>query len=284
MPETSKLRVLDLFSGISTGGFSLGLERTGGFKTVAFCEIDPYCRRVLAKHWPGVPIHDDITTRDFTEGEADVITAGFPCQDLSYAGRGAGLSGERSGLYRHVIRAIRLVRPAYTLMENVAALLNRGMGRVLGDVAEAGLDAEWDCISGRDVGAPHGRDRLWIAIADPDKFQRQIGRGSGLGWWLWRAQEIAAARDTNGSWKLQPPRLLGEIRRRIDYSTRSRAWWPRDWQAQFEALRRMDDGIPTRLDRSRDAAAISKLGNAVITVVPEILGQAILKSMEAVDG
>ncbi len=105
-----KLNVLDLFSGI--GGFSLGLERTGGFRTVAFCEIERFARAVLAKHWPDVPCHGDITTREFIEGEADVICGGFPCQDISLAGAGAGLAGERSGLWRELLRAIRVVRPA----------------------------------------------------------------------------------------------------------------------------------------------------------------------------
>ena len=95
-----KLKVLDLFSGI--GGFSLGLERTGGFETVAFCEIDSFCRQVLAKHWPGVPIHDDIQvlSADWlaeTGAWPDVICGGFPCQDISVAGKGAGLGGERCG-------------------------------------------------------------------------------------------------------------------------------------------------------------------------------------------
>src|SRR5438105_3901045 len=96
--EKRKLKLLDLFSGI--GGFSLGFERTGGFETVAFCEIDPYCRAVLAKHWPGVPLFDDVRTLTSAALAAagigvDVITGGFPCQDLSVAGRGAGLGGER---------------------------------------------------------------------------------------------------------------------------------------------------------------------------------------------
>jgi hypothetical protein len=137
------MRVLDLFSGI--GGFSLGLERAG-MCTVGFCEIDPFCRDVLTKHWPAVPIHDDVTTREFQEGEADVICGGFPCQDISVAGAGAGLAGERSGLWRELLRAIRVVRPHYAIVENVAALLGRGMGTVLGDLAEIGHDAEWHCI------------------------------------------------------------------------------------------------------------------------------------------
>ena len=162
------MKVLDLFSGI--GGFSLGLERAG-MQTVAFCEIDPFGRRVLAKHWPDIPCHDDVTTREFHEGEADVICGGFPCQDISLAGAGAGLSGERSGLYRELVRAIRLVRPRYAIVENVAALLSRGMGTVLGDMAEIGYDAEWHCIPASAVGAPHRRDRVWI-VANPDGSRR----------------------------------------------------------------------------------------------------------------
>jgi DNA (cytosine-5)-methyltransferase 1 len=166
------MNVLDLFSGI--GGFSLGLERAG-MRTVAFCEIDPYCRDVLAKHWPAAELHADVTQRGFVEGEADVITAGFPCQDISYAGEGAGLAGARSGLYRHVIRALRLVRPRFAVLENVSALLSRGLDTVLGDMAEVGYDAEWHCIPASAVGAPHRRDRIWI-IADAGSEQHESSR------------------------------------------------------------------------------------------------------------
>lgn len=160
-----KLKVLDLFSGL--GGFSLGLERTGGFETVAFCEIDPFCRHVLAKHWPGVLIHDDIQTLSadwLAEMGAwpDVICGGFPCQDLSYAGKGAGLAGERSGLWREYARLIGEIRPAFVVVENVAALLGRGLGDVLGDLAALGYDAEWHGIPASAIGAPHRRDRVWI--------------------------------------------------------------------------------------------------------------------------
>src|SRR5690348_7144513 len=121
----TKLRVLDLFSGI--GGFSLGLERTGGFETVAFCEIDPFCRRVLAKHWPNVPCFEDVTTlRGESVGPVDAICGGFPCQDISYAGNGAGLAGARSGLWFEYARLIRELGPKLVLVENVAALLSRG--------------------------------------------------------------------------------------------------------------------------------------------------------------
>lgn len=172
------MKVLDLFSGIRA--FSLGLERAG-METVGFCEIDPFCRAVLAKNYPSIECHHDIATLNPKQGSADVICGGFPCQDISLAGKRAGLSGSRSGLYRQMLRAIRLVRSKYALMENVAALLNFGMGFVLADMATDGLDAEWDCISAGDIGAPHGRDRVWIAIANPDLLKRSVRRPTGLG-------------------------------------------------------------------------------------------------------
>ena len=126
---SGKLQVLDLFSGI--GGFSLGLERTGGFETKAFCEIDPFCRRVLAKHWPDVPCFEDVTTlRGEDVGPVDVICGGFPCQDISIAGLGEGLDGARSGLWSEIVRLVRDLRPSFLLVENVAALLGRGLDRV----------------------------------------------------------------------------------------------------------------------------------------------------------
>ena len=119
------LTVLDLFSGI--GGFSLGLERTGGFRTVAFCEIEDYPRKVLDKHWPGVPCHPDVTKlRGDDVGPVDVICGGFPCQDISLAGAGAGLAGERSGLWREYARLIGELRPRYAIIENVSSLVSGG--------------------------------------------------------------------------------------------------------------------------------------------------------------
>ena len=169
-------KLLDLFSGI--GGFSLGLERTGGFETVAFCEIEPFPRAVLKEHWPDVPCYEDVRSltaeRLGSDGiSVDVICGGFPCQDLSYAGKGAGLEGARSGLWSEIARLVGELRPKYLIVENVSALLSRGLGRVLGDLAEIGYDAEWHCIPASAVGAPHRRDRIWI-VAYP------IGRGYGL--------------------------------------------------------------------------------------------------------
>ena len=159
------MKHLDLFSGI--GGFSLGLE-AAGMETVAFVENDEDCQSVLSRHWCDVPIYGDIKEVDFNEFEdIDIITAGFPCTDASTAQEyRTGTSGERTGLYREVVRAIRVVRPRYTIMENVAGLLDTGMGNVLGDLVEAGQDIEWDCISASDCGAPHERERLWI-VSNP---------------------------------------------------------------------------------------------------------------------
>lgn len=126
-----KLRILDLFSGI--GGFSLGLERTGGFETAAFCEIEKFPRAVLAKHWPEVPCYDDVRTLTGARLAADgitgidVITGGFPCQDLSVAGKQAGMSeGTRSGLWSEIVRLTRELRPRYVICENVRNLLSGG--------------------------------------------------------------------------------------------------------------------------------------------------------------
>lgn len=139
------MNVLDLFSGI--GGFSLGLERAG-MRTVAFCEINPFCQRVLAKHWPTVPCYDDIRTltaerlaANAATGDIqiDVICGGFPCQDVSFAGRRAGLDGERSGLWFEYARLVSEIRPKIIIVENTPGLLSLGMGTVLGAWPRSGM-------------------------------------------------------------------------------------------------------------------------------------------------
>lgn len=297
----TKLRVLDLFSGI--GGFSLGLERTGGFETVAFCEMKPHAQAVLAKNFPGVPCHDDVTTYEFNEGEADVITAGFPCQDLSFAGAGAGLSGSRSGLYREVIRAIRVVRPVRAVLENVAALLSRGLGTVLGDLAEIGYDAEWHCIPASSVGAPHRRDRIWI-VANPRgeqhkssgapisgalseglskaymantsckrcdetgelRYTEPTERASGCG----KALAHTNSDDAQGFFSgcLDTEGRSGSIRGSAGSCCDGVGQW-----AVEPGLGRVAYGVPHRVDR------LEELGNAVVPQVPEIIGYAILEAI-----
>lgn len=187
------LRHLDVFSGI--GGFALGLRWAGGFETVGFCEIDPFCRRVLAKHWPGVWIHDDVRslTGDLVRercGGVDLITAGFPCQQVSVAGRGEGIGTaerptERSGLVWELLRIVREVAPARVLLENVPALKARGADQVLAAL-EGMRYTCWPIVVGADdVGAPHRRKRVWIVarlgLADAGSLRVADADGTGRG-------------------------------------------------------------------------------------------------------
>jgi DNA (cytosine-5)-methyltransferase 1 len=246
----NKLRVLDLFSGI--GGFSLGLERTGGFETVAFCEIEEFPRRVLAKHWPEVPCYHDISTAEF--GEAmDVVTAGFPCQDISIANQNAtGLSGERSGLFWHIIRTVCMVGRPRLLLENVAELLKRGMGSILGALAQIGYDAQWHCIPASAVGASQERDRVWI-IADPSEIRATR---------LLTSADIGAARQ-------------GRQGGQADLLHIANAAFERGDCHAEPLLRGMACRLPRRVDR------VGSCGNSVDPAIPELIGNAILASIAA---
>ena len=155
------LTIGSLFSGI--GGLELGLEVAGVGKTIWQVEQDDFCRNILARHWPEAERFNDIkTVETHNLRYADIICGGFPCQDISLAGSGAGLAGERSGLWGEMHRVIREIRPRFVIVENVPALTGRGLGTVLGDLASCGYDAEWDCISAASIGACHHRDRIFI--------------------------------------------------------------------------------------------------------------------------
>ena len=233
-----KLRVLDLFSGI--GGFSVGLEKTGGFETVAFCEKNRDRWPVLNKHWPSVPIIEDV--KRMPDGlVVDLVTAGFPCQDISFQGKGAGLSGSRSRLFWRIVRTAGLVGWPRLLLENVAALLDRGMGDVLGALAQVGYDIQWDCIPGSSVGAPHIRDRVWISAQhrskrEPGIWLKQICRQSAFSW----LQNVRRAEDLPERSPLYPSKLC-----------------------------RGGNGVRKRLDAC---------GNAVIPQIPESIGREILRA------
>ena len=287
-----KLKVLDLFSGI--GGFSLGLERTGGFETVAFCEIEDFPRRVLAKHWPSVPCYRDVreltAERLAADGIAvDVICGGFPCQDISTAGKGAGLAGERSGLWSEIARLVGELRPRYVIVENVSALLGRGLGTVLGDLAEIGYDAEWHCIPASHVGAPHRRDRIWI-VAYP-RYERVLQRGQHddgcqksadlrgvCGDALSRGQQSEVLADAFiPRWERglhrwansQRESLAGHLGR-----CRSMDGQPiENWWSTEPDVGRVANGIPDRSHR------LKSLGNAVVPQIPELIGNAILSAI-----
>jgi DNA (cytosine-5)-methyltransferase 1 len=204
------MRFVSWFAGI--GGFDLGLERAG-HTVVAHSEIDPYCRRVLERHWPGVPNLGDIrNARPEDVPDAELWTAGFPCEDISRAGRRAGLAGRHSGRWSDLLRAVRLVRPGRLLLENVATLCTRGLDRVAGDLAESGYDAEWDCLPAAAFGAPHIRDRIFV-VAHPSS-----GRHGAP----------------------QAPLFAGRTRPIAD------PWW-----SDQPGIPRVDDGLPSRVERRR---------------------------------
>ena len=303
------LNVLDLFSGI--GGFSLGLERTGGFKTVAFCDVDKKAQAVLKKHWPEVPIYDDVSklTKEDIHGTVDVITGGFPCQDISLAGKGAGLEGERSGLWWEFHRLIKELQPKWVIAENVSALRSRGLDQVLRSLSEIGYDAEWHCIPASAVGAPHRRDRVWI-VAYPQlhglsspKIARSIEEAirqestrenntfniegtSGVP----TSSEAVAYPHMHDGWDRSIPQSserearveLGSSSERqhepnssksLAYSSSSsiiRSIPQSDFWSVEPNVGRVANGIPKRVDR------IKQLGNAVVPQIPELIGRAIL--------
>jgi len=292
------LSVLDTFSGI--GGFSYGLEMLcGGYKTVAFCEVDEYCRKVLAKHWPDVPCYGDIkevTVERLREDglmPIDLVCGGFPCQDISVAGKGAGIQGARSGLWAELCRLIGEIRPRWAVMENVSALLGRGLGTVLGDLAAIGYDTEWHCIPASCVGAPHHRDRIWI-VADSqscDAGQSQVGNtkragaicaGNGVGL---RAESGRLSSDfpdagglrcdaesvgVEGNWadRQQEPSTppCSEILRRHCAGSGTGQW------KTEPDVGRVADGIPARIHR------LKCLGNGIVPQVVAVIGKAILEN------
>lgn len=230
-----------LFAGI--GGMDLGLERAG-MQCKWQVEIDDYATKVLEKHWPNVERFRDVRECGKHNLRAvDVIAGGFPCQDISFAGAGAGLDGERSGLYFEVLRLVRQLKPKYIFLENVSALLNRGLDRVLGTLAEVGYDAEWHCLQAADFGAPHLRDRIFI-----------VGYANGER----RCGGIARFKYAEDAWK--PP-----------ISSAGRRWEFKEWCTE-PSVGRVVDGISNRVDRLRG------LGNAVVPQIAEWIGQRIMEA------
>lgn len=234
------LRELALFAG--AGGGILG-GKLLGWRTVCAVELDPYARDVLvARQNDGClepfPIWDDIRTFDGRpwRGIVDVVSGGFPCQDISCAGKGKGIDGERSGLWGEMARVIREVRPRFALVENSPMLTSRGLGRVLGDLAEMGYNARWGVLGAIDAGAPHKRERIWI-VADAELPK-------------WRSE--CKARHRMGikihgisQWEEGPG-------------------WAREFRQALANGRGMDDGIPDRMDR------LAAIGNAQVPAVVKL--------------
>lgn len=244
-----------LFSGI--GGIELGLERTGYFKTKWFVENNEFCQRILARHWPGIPIHGDITTLDFSKlPKVDMLTGGFPCQDISVAGRGAGIrEGARSGLWFYFAKAIGILRPRYALIENVPALANRGLNIVLADLAEAGYDAEWINLSASLFAAPHPRERIFIIAYPRGLRSTPVESVWGYEDLQEKIRKVAARNKTWSGW-------------------RSRVAPHNEGNDRAVAEARMDGvvyGLPEEVDR------IKSLGNAVVPDCAEFIGEMIME-------
>lgn len=244
---TQPPKILDLFSGI--GGFSLGLERAG-FETAAFCEIEPFCRKVLQKHWPTTPIAHDIrqlryantrlydADRCLFTGRIHLVCGGFPCQPFSLAGRKKGTADDRD-LWPEMFRIIREVKPAIVVGENVAHFTHMAFSRAKIDLENAGYAVQPFIIPACATGAPHRRDRVWIIAYAPGTYGENEGFSQNCG-----PQQIEPRRGDCGyvSWAngLYQPGICGA-----------------------------DDGLPHRVDR------VKALGNAVVPALVEVLGRAI---------
>lgn len=273
-----KLRVLDLFSGV--GAYSLGLERTGGFETVAFCEIEAYPRKILRKHWPDVPIFEDVRALTGAKlRDAGIvpqwIVAGWPCQDISVAGTGSGLDGARSGLWAEIARLAGELGVEGLLLENSSNLLsiNGGadFGRILGDLASLGFDVEWHCLPAAAFDAPHIRDRLWIVA-------RRRGASADTG--VFGHQGAASWGNFDASHEPLPRRpLVGTRRAGAPADSHSHApigsaiaraerhtWEPEP------RVGRVASGVANRTHR------IAAIGNLNPPIVPETIGRAILET------
>lgn len=259
------LNGLDLFSGIA--GNSLGLGKY--IRPIAYCERDRHAQSVLLSRMGDgslapAPIWDDISTltRDLFDCKIDIIVGGFPCQDISVAGKGAGLEGERSGLFYEIMRLAKEIKPAFLFLENVPAIRTRGLDRVIEELTEAGYDCRWTMLSAAEVGAPHKRER-WFCLArrrmsDTDQqhdqsVPRSLGETQGE-----ERQQIGR----NG-FNCQGPEMAYSNRERLEIKqpgeSGERATTIRTcpWTVEPD-LDRVAYGIPFRVDR------IKRIGNAVV--------------------
>jgi DNA (cytosine-5)-methyltransferase 1 len=235
-----------LFSGI--GGFDLAAQWMG-WENVFHCEINPFCQRVLKYYWPKAISYADIKKTDFSKhnGSINILTGGFPCQDISVSGKGIGIVGERSGLWNEYNRAIKEINPKYVVIENSTQLLRKGFEKVLYDLSESGYHAEWECISASDFGLPHIRERVWV-VAYPST-QRWTGILHMLKRSIVEKNKKTNPLDTSCHPFLRFEQGYGE-----------------------PPVFRMDDGLPKRLDVVKRLGAV---GNAVVPRIPYEIFKAI---------
>lgn len=263
-----------LFSGI--GGMDLGLERAG-MECRWQVEIDPFCNKVLEKHWPGVKRYGDIRAVDAAKLErVDLIAGGFPCQDLSRIGRRAGIDGDRSGLWSDFYRVVCELRPGFVLVENVAGLLDGGIGRVLGDLAQIGFDAEWEVLPAAAFGAPHLRQRVYLVAYAGGKRSQGIIQA-------W-AEEVATRRGSREHAAMGAvPVLRGfplhdpfescvGMRLPANRGVGDRPIHGSGWWEIGPSVFRVANGLPRRVDR------LKAIGNAVVPQVAEWVGRRIMEA------
>lgn len=267
------------FSGI--GGLELGLERSiPSSKVIWQCEQDKFCQQVLKKHWPEARLYNDIRTMSTQDVERPtILCGGFPCQDISLAGKGEGIHGKKSGLWHHMLALIGRILPRIIVLENVSAITFRGGRDVVGSLAELGYSCEWGVIrSGSTFGAPHRRAR-WFCVAysyhrsEAPEIQatreKHLMCNSGRGH---DAPNTERERCEEQSQHTQP---MGQTRQSIGRSCKDRRENKRNYWQRCQTpspLCRMDDGVPNRVDRLR------ALGNAVVPQCAEWIGTQIWRS------
>jgi len=253
------IRFGSLFAGI--GGMDLGLERVG-MQCAWQVEIDEFCRKVLAKHWPDVPKFNDVKECGrYNLEPVDLICGGFPCQDISNAGKRVGIDGERSGLWSEFHRIICDLRPRYVLVENVAALLVRGLDRVLSDLASIRYDAEWRVFSACEMGFPHSRERLFLIAYPTSERRKETVLGNSAPSFSWTSETGKRSKDWL-SIEVEAPGPVAET------------WGPEIHGKVEPVFLCVVNGLPRTVDIDRQIRA---LGNAVVPPIAEWIGQQIMK-------
>ena len=294
-----ELNVLDLFSGI--GGFSVGLEATGKFKTIGFCEQDKFCQKVLRKHWNDVPIYEDIKKLDARKIKADVVVGGFPCQSISIAGKQKGKDDDRF-LFPEMLRVIKEVQPRWIIGENVQNLINISDGQILQDIHNS-LEAEnyevqTFCISAASIGAWHKRSRVWIVAANTNS-RLSIGENEEVQarWNTFDNGSSADVSDSNSrlrrgrgaelkSRENEVREFYSKEEEQSEQHIRTKpvghnviSGETKDWWQTFSKLYRIPHGIQYGLDKDR-ANRIKALGNSIVPQIVTEIGKAIITAEE----
>lgn len=289
------LRHLDLFSGL--GGFSLGLEATGGFETVAFCDIEKFSRKVLKKHWPNVKQYKDIKELTYeqikkdTLAPIDIITGGYPCQPFSIAGSQRGEKDTRH-LWPDMFRIVKECKPTWVIGENVSGHIKLGLDTVLQDLESEGYSVRAFSISASSIGANHQRERVWIIAHSNMENTRQHGRRIESTWNTESigprtSEETERSSDTNKiNGSSERASLVGESsdansqglqgRRSEQQLRKDETKRPTSWDSWWESepsVGRVANGIPHRVDR------LKGLGNSLVPAIPFIIGQSILEEV-----